>query len=159
MEEILKLIEQDARRTPAQLAELTGKSESEVQAVITEAERGGIIVRYKGMIHWEKVGVEKLYAFIEVRVTPERGMGFDAIADRLLGFPEVHSLYLLSGAYDLHVVVEGEHMKEIAYFVAEKLAPLEGVLSTATHFVLKKYKVDGEILEHKEEVRRLPVTP
>jgi len=159
VEEVLKLLEQDARRTPAQIAELTGKPESKVLEIIAEAERKRIIVRYKTMVNWEKAGVEKLYAFIEVKVTPERGMGFDSIAERLLGFPEVHSLYLLSGAYDLHVVVEGEHMKEIAFFVAEKLAPLEGVLSTATHFVLKQYKVNGEVLEHQEEARRLPVTP
>nr|NIM07352.1 Lrp/AsnC family transcriptional regulator [Armatimonadota bacterium]NIO76137.1 Lrp/AsnC family transcriptional regulator [Armatimonadota bacterium]NIO98833.1 Lrp/AsnC family transcriptional regulator [Armatimonadota bacterium] len=125
---------------------------------IAEAEEKGLIVKYKGVINWDKVGLDEVFAFIEVRVTPQRGVGFDAVAERIQGFPEVHSLYLMSGAYDLHVVVKGKTMREVAYFVAEKLAPLEGVQSTATHFVLKRYKMDGDIMEPKPPPERLPIS-
>ena len=154
---ILTMLEQEGRLSAAQIAERLGKPKKEIEARIAELEKKGIIRRYKAVINWEKTGVEDVFAFIEVKVTPQRGRGFDAVAERILQFPEVHSLYLLSGAYDLHVVVQGRSMKEVAYFVAEKLAPLENVQSTATHFVLKKYKVDGDLLEIKEEAKRLPV--
>jgi DNA-binding Lrp family transcriptional regulator len=158
LREVLQLLEDDARRTPSKLAELSGLSTATVRRLIERAQADGIIRRYKGIINWERVGEERVFAFIEVRATPERGRGFDAVAERLLGFPEVHSLYLMSGDYDLHVVVQGANMREVAYFVADKLAPLEGVQSTATHFVLKRFKIDGDVLEEKEEVRRLPVS-
>mgnify|MGYP005840480809 CR=1 FL=1 len=159
MEELLELLESDARLTPAQLAERTGRSEEEVKAVIGRLEAGGVIRRYKTVVDWERAGVEHVYGFIEVRVSPEREVGFDAVAERIMQFPEVHSLYLMSGTYDLLVVVQGRSMREVAFFVAEKLAPLEHVLSTATHFVLKRYKVDGDMLAERAEIKRLPVTP
>ena len=159
MEEILQLLTDDARLTPAQLAERTGKPEAEVKQTISDLEAKGVIHGYKAIVNWEKAGVEHVYGFIEVKVTPQRGLGFDAVAARLMEFPEVHSLYLMSGAYDLLVVVQGKTMREVAYFVAERLATLESVLSTATHFVLKRYKVDGDVLEERAEVQRLPVTP
>jgi DNA-binding Lrp family transcriptional regulator len=159
MEELLQLLADDARLTSAQIAERTGRAEQEVKAAIKQLEREGVIRRYKTVVDWEKAGVEHVYGFIEVRVSPERGVGFDAVAERIMGFPEVHSLYLMSGTYDLLVVVQGKTMREVAFFVAEKLAPLEHVLSTASHFVLKRYKVDGDVLAERAEVKRLPVTP
>lgn len=159
MEEILQLLTEEARLTPGQIAERTGKSEAEVKALIAELETKGVIRGYKAVVNWEKAGIEHVYGFIEVKVTPQRGQGFDTVAARLMEFPEVHSLYLMSGAYDLMVVVQGKTMREVAYFVAERLAPLDTVLSTATHFVLKRYKVDGDVLEERTEEKRLPVTP
>jgi DNA-binding Lrp family transcriptional regulator len=159
MEEILQLLVQDARLTPAQIAERTGQPEADVAKTIANLEARGVIRGYKAVVDWDKAGVEYVYGFIEVKVTPQRGLGFDSVAARLMEFPEVHSLYLMSGAYDLMVVVQGKTMREVAYFVAERLAPLETVLSTATHFVLKRYKVDGDIFEERTEVTRLPVTP
>jgi len=159
MEQILRILAEDGRLTAAQIAERTGRAEAEVKALIAEAEKKGIIVKYKAIINWDKIGVDEVFAFIEVKVTPQRKVGFDAVAERIMGFPEVHALYLISGDHDLHVVVRGKTMREAAYFVAEKLAPLEGVQSTATHFVLKRYKMDGDILEPKAEPERLAVTP
>lgn len=159
MEEILQLLAADARLGAAQIAERTGRPEAEVKQAIAKLERDGVIRRYKTVIDWEKAGIDHVYGFIEVRVSPERGVGFDAVADRIMEFPEVHSLYLMSGTYDLLVVVQGKTMRDVAYFVAEKLAPLEHVLSTATHFVLRRYKVDGDVLTERTEPTRLPVTP
>jgi DNA-binding Lrp family transcriptional regulator len=156
---VLELLADDARLTAAQIAERTGRREEEVAAAIKKLEADGVIRRYKTVIEWEKIGGERVYGFIEVRVSPERGAGFDAVAERIMQFSEVHSLYLMSGTYDLLVVVEGKSMREVAFFVAEKLAPLDHVLSTATHFVLKRYKVDGDVLAERQEVKRLPVTP
>ena len=157
--QILTMLEQDGRLTARQIAERLGRPEKEIKARIAELEQKGILRRYKAVINWEKTGAEDVFAFIEVKVAPQRGLGFDAVAERILQFPEVHSLYLMSGAYDLHVVVQGKSMKEVAFFVAEKLAPLEGIVGTATHFVLRKYKVDGDVMETKEEPKRLAVTP
>jgi len=159
MEEVLQLLAGDARLTAAQIAERVGRTEEEVTRAIERLEKSRVIRRYKTVIDWEKAGAERVYGFIEVRVSPERGVGFDAVAERIMQFPEVHSLYLMSGTYDLLVVVEGKGMREVAFFVAEKLAPLEHVLSTATHFVLKPYKVDGDVLVERSELKRLPVTP
>ena len=159
MEEVLQLLAEDARLTPAQIAERVGRAEEEVVAAIKKLEAAGVIRRYKTVVDWDKAGIEHVYGFIEVRVSPQRGVGFDAVAERIMAFPEVHSLYLMSGTYDLLVVVQGRSMREVAFFVAEKLAPLEHVLSTATHFVLKKYKVDGDVMAERAEVKRLPVTP
>ncbi|MDI6703602.1 MAG: Lrp/AsnC family transcriptional regulator [bacterium] len=159
MKEILKILEQDAKVSPEKIATMVGLSVEEVKEKISELEKKKAIIKYRTVVDWEKAGEEVVYAFIEVKVTPERDHGFDAVASRIYRFPEVHSLYLMAGDYDLSVVIEGKSMKEIAYFVAEKLAPLEQVQSTATHFVLKRYKVDGVILEGKEEDRRLPITP
>ncbi|MEW6095556.1 MAG: Lrp/AsnC family transcriptional regulator [bacterium] len=157
--EILKILERDAKATPDKIATMVGIPEAEVVSKIKEFKDKGIIIQYKTLIDWEKAGEEVVYAFIDVKVTPERDVGFDAVAKRIYNFREVHSLYLLSGTYDLSVVVEGKSMKEVAYFVAEKLATLDHVQGTVSHFVLKKYKVDGEILEPAQEDKRLAVTP
>jgi DNA-binding Lrp family transcriptional regulator len=159
MEEILQLLTEDARLTPAQIAERVGRSTAEVQEIIVKLEKDKVIRRYKTVVDWERVGIEHVFGFIEVRCAPQRGVGFDAVAERIMEFPEVHSLYLMSGAYDFLVVVQGKTMRDIAYFVAEKLAPLDHVVGTATHFVLKPYKVDGDIMVDRAEVKRLPVTP
>ena len=157
-EQILQILQEDAHTTPAQIAERLGRSPAWVRKQIKQLEAQGVIHKYKAVINWEKAAHERVFAFIEVKVAPQRGVGFDAVAERILRFPEVHSLYLMSGAYDLHVVVQGDNMKEVAYFVAEKLAPLENIQSTATHFVLKRYKVDGDIFAVLEIAERLPVT-
>ncbi|MCL6520324.1 MAG: Lrp/AsnC family transcriptional regulator [Armatimonadetes bacterium] len=159
MKEILKILEQDARLGAEEIATMTGKSVEEVRQIIERCEREGIIRRYKTVIDWEKVGEERVYAFIDVKVSPERGVGFDDIAERIYRFPEVHSVYLVSGTHDLRVVVGGHHMKEVAFFVAEKLATIDRVQSTSTHFLLKKYKEDGDIFAPPEEDHRLAVTP
>jgi DNA-binding Lrp family transcriptional regulator len=154
--EILNVLEKDAKLTPEKIGVMLGIGEERVKEHIERLEKEGVIIKYKALIDWEKLEEEKVFAFIDVKVTPERGKGFDAIAARLYEYPEVHSLYLMSGSYDLSCVVEGRSMKEIAFFVAERLATLEGVQSTTTHFLLKKYKVDGVVLR-KEEDRRLEI--
>jgi DNA-binding Lrp family transcriptional regulator len=159
LKRILKILENDARTSVAQVAEMVGRPEEEVRCFIEECERKRIIRRYKTVIDWEKAGVERVFAFIDVKVSPAREVGFDDVAARIYGFPEVHSVYLVSGDNDLRVVVEGKTMKEVAFFVAEKLATIDRVQSTATYFLLKKYKEDEEILAEPEEDRRLAVTP
>ncbi len=160
MLDILRMLEQDGRLTADQLAERSGRPVEEVRRIVAQAEQSGIIRKYKAVIDWERVeGNEDTYAFIEVKVTPQRNFGFDTIAERIMRFPEVQSLYLLSGSYDLHVVVKGRDLRDIARFVTSKLAALDSVLSTTTHFVLRCYKVDGDILEDGEAPERLPVTP
>jgi DNA-binding Lrp family transcriptional regulator len=157
--QILKILEDDARTTPAEIATRLGKNEKEISEAIKGLERDGMIRRYKAIIDWEKAGREQVFAFIDVRVTPSRGVGFDEVARRIYQYPEVHSVYLVSGDYDLRVVVEGKTMRDVAFFVAEKLATLEGVLSTRSNFMLKKYKTDGEIFEEPARDARLAVTP
>jgi DNA-binding Lrp family transcriptional regulator len=159
MLEILHMLELDGHLTVEQLAERTGRSEAEVQALIADAEERGIIRKYKAVIDWKRVEDTQLTsAFIEVKVTPQREFGFDAIAERIMRFPEVRSLYLLSGSYDLHAVVVGKDLREIANFVTTKLAALDTVLSTTTHFVLKDYKIDGDVMEEIETPDRLPIS-
>jgi len=155
--EILKILENDARTTAKQIASMTGASVAEVTKLIKQAEADQTILKYKAIINWDKVGEEQVWASIEVRVTPQRDVGFDAIAERIYRFPQAHSVYLVSGAYDLLVLVVGKTMRDVADFVSQKLAPLEGVQGTVTHFVLKRYKEAGEILEGKEEAKRQPV--
>ena len=159
MKELLELLEANDRLTPAELGVMLGMSEDEVKAKIAALEADKVILDYRAMVNWEKAGVEKVSAVIEVRVTPQRDVGFDEIAERIYRFDEVKSVYLMSGAYDLIVLIEGTTMKEVALFVSQKLATIENVLSTATHFVLKKYKLEGVILEDREEVERLVVAP
>ncbi len=157
--QILKILERDARTTPEQVAVMVGKSEAEVAEAIHRLEASGVIRRYKAIIDWEKAGSELVFAFIDVRVSPSRGVGYDDVARRIYQYPEVHSVYLVSGDYDLRVVVEGTTMRDVAFFVAEKLAPLDGVLSTRTNFLLKKYKSDGDLFEDATTDERLAVTP
>ena len=157
--DILSVLEQDARTTPAQIAAMTGATEDAVREQIKTLEENGVIRRYKTVINWEKVGKELIYAFIDVKVSPMRGVGFDAVAERIYRYPEVTSVYLVSGEYDLRVVVTGSTMQEIAYFVSEKLSTIDRVHATASHFVLKRYKVDSDIFEEPTEDKRLAVAP
>lgn len=159
MKEILELIENNARLTPGQIAAMLDMKEEEVARIIKEMEDKKIILGYFTLINWDKVGEEKVSAIIEVKISPQREVGFDVVAERIYRFPEVRSVRLMSGAYDLAVFIEGHTMKEVAYFVAQKLATIENVLSTATHFVLKTYKHHGTIVEDGEEDRRLVITP
>ncbi len=157
--ELLRVLEKDARISESKIAEMLGVTEKEVKKKIAEFEKKGIIRKYKTVINWEKFGKEKVYALIDVKVIPQRDKGYDSVAERIMRFPEVKNLYLVSGLYDLSVLVQGDTMKEVASFVAEKLAPLEQVQSTATHFLLKIYKEDGDILVEREKNKRLAITP
>jgi DNA-binding Lrp family transcriptional regulator len=159
VKELLELLEANDRLTPDELAAMLGISPDEVRAKIAALEAEKVILDYRAMINWEKAGVEKVAAVIEVKVTPQRDVGFDDIAERIYRFDEVKSVFLMSGAYDLLVMVEGTTMKEVAQFVSQKLATIENVLSTATHFMLKKYKLEGVILEEAEKIERLVVSP
>lgn len=156
---LLDLLREDARRNPELLATLVGSSLEETKQAIAELEADHIIVKYATVVNAHKLGDEKVTALIEVQITPQRGRGFDAIAERVYLFPQVKSVYLMSGAYDLLVEVEGRNLQEVASFVSDKLSPLESVLSTKTHFILKKYKQDGVIFEDPEDDRRLLITP
>jgi DNA-binding Lrp family transcriptional regulator len=159
MKKIFEALEKDGRLTPEQISTMTGMSVNEVKKAIKKAEQDRAILKYKAVIDWTKLGEEQVWALVEVKVVPQRGVGFDAIAERIYRFPQARSVYLASGTYDLAVLVAGKTMQEIAVFVSEKLAPLETVQGTVTHFILKKYKEDGEILGGGEGVKRLPVTP
>lgn len=149
MEEILEILEKNGRASVEEIALMLDKSVEEVQAAIRKLEEDNVIVGYNTLINWEKSSKENVVALIEVKVTPQRGQGFDKVAERIYRYPQVKACYLMSGGFDLTVIIEGKNMKEVALFVAEKLAPLESVLSTATHFVLKKYKEEGIIFEEK----------
>ena len=158
-EAILKAIETNSKRTVVDLAAMFGASEESISHELTELEKERIICGYHTLINWDKTSIDKVTALIEVRVTPQRGEGFDKIAERIYLFKEVKSLYLMSGGFDFTVIIEGATMKEVALFVGQKLAPLEAVLSTATHFVLKKYKDYGFILDEEQTDQRMAVTP
>ncbi len=154
MEEILEILEKNSKATAEEIAIMLGLPLEEVEAAIKNYEDKKVIVGYSTLVNWDKAKKEKVTALIEVKVTPQRGLGFDNIADRIYKFPEVTACYLMSGGFDLTVIIEGRTMKEVALFVSEKLAPLESVQSTATHFVLKKYKDKGTIFEEKHVDRR-----
>ncbi len=147
MEEILEILEKDSKISEKQIATMLNISEEEVQESIKKFQEDNIILGYNTLINWEKTGKESVTALIELKVTPQRGQGFDKVAERIYRYPQVKACYLMSGGFDLTVIVKGKTMKEVALFVAEKLAPLESVLSTGTHFVLKKYKDKGTIFE------------
>jgi DNA-binding Lrp family transcriptional regulator len=155
--EILKVLENDARATTKQIAAMTGLSGTEVTRLIKQAENDRIILKYKTIVNWSRAGEEQIWALIEVKITPQQEVGFDSVAERIYRFPQVRTAYLLSGTYDLLVVATGKTMHEIADFVAQELAPIEGVQGTVTHFVLKRYKEDGEIIEGGGEAKRQPV--
>jgi DNA-binding Lrp family transcriptional regulator len=159
MNEILRILEEDARKTPQQIATMTGIPLSKVKETIKQAEHDRTILRYKAMVNWDKLGDEQVTALVEVRLEPQRDVGFGAIAERIYRFPEARSVYLLSGTYDLAVFVTSKTMQEVASFVTQKLAPLDGVRGTVTHFLLKRYKEDGEILEGEERPKRVPFMP
>ncbi len=146
--EILKLLEKDCRNTPAQIAAMLGASEAAVSAAIAELEADKTILGYKAMVDWDKTGEETVTALIEVKVTPQRGDGFDRIAERIYQFEEVESMYLMSGAYDFTVIISGRTLKEVANFVSARLSTIDGVIGTATHFILRKYKEKHTIFEN-----------
>ena len=143
--ELLEVLEKDARLTNEQIAVMLDKESGDIAKIIEEYTEAGIILGYKTLIDWDKTSRELVNAVIELKVTPQIDRGFDKVAERIYNYPEVESLYLMSGSYDLLVILEGKTMREVALFVAQKLAPIEGVISTATHFVLRKYKDKGVI--------------
>ncbi len=156
---ILDIIRNNSKIETVDLAAMLGENEDEIKREIAEMESANIICGYHTLINWDKTNTERVTALIEVKVTPQRGEGFDKIAERIYRFKEVSAVYLMSGGFDLTVIIEGSTMKEVALFVGQKLAPLESVLSTATHFVLKKYKEYGIILDEEKKDQRMAVTP
>ena len=158
-ESMLEILTRDAKISVEDIARQLNVSKQKVQRYIKRLEQDRIILRYKRLINWERIKEYEVRALIEVKVTPMRGVGFDSVAESIYRFPEVSSVYLLSGSYDLLVQVEGPNLKEVSLFVSEKLATLDNVQSTVTHFLLKKYKEDGEIFVEQPGTKRLPVTP
>ena len=138
---------------------MLGTTKEDIASLIKDMEKEGVICGYPTLINWDKIENEKVTALIEVKVTPQRGEGFDRVAERIYKFEEVESVYLMSGGYDLTVMIEGRSMKEVAHFVSSKLAPMDSVISTVTHFVLKKYKEHGIPLVHKKKDERMLITP
>ncbi|MDE4542635.1 MULTISPECIES: Lrp/AsnC family transcriptional regulator [unclassified Thermoanaerobacterium] len=157
--DIVELLHENSRLTDKQISVITGLSEDEVKDIVKSLEEEKVILKYSTLVNWEKTEKEVVRALIDVRVTPQQGQGFNAIAERIGQYDEVKSVSLISGGYDLSVEVEGKTMKEIAIFVAERLAPIDGVLSTTTHFILKRYKQDGVFFTDGPEDKRLVVTP
>lgn len=153
-ENILRVIEKNSRIDIKELAVILGMDEITVANELKAMEEEGVICGYHTLIDWEKTSIETVSALIEVKVTPQRGQGFDNIAERIYQYPEVNAVYLISGGYDLLVSLEGKSLKEVSSFVSDKLSTLESVLSTATHFVLKKYKDHGTILGKNDEDKR-----
>ena len=156
---ILNILTEDARTPISQIAVMLGETESTIADTIARLERQRIILKYPALVNWERVDVDQVEAMIEVRVTPQRGEGFEAIAEQIYRFEEVSSVYLMSGGYDLLVNMKARTMRQLALFVAEKLSTIEHVISTATHFVLKKYKDQGVLMDETTEDLRLKVTP
>ena len=147
---LLKLLEDDARLSTEQLSVMLDAPKAEIDKKLAELEGNGTILGYKAMIDWEKTDREYVTALIDVKLSPQRDRGFDKIAEKIFNYPEVQAVYLMSGAYDLSVLIEGKTMKEVAYFVSQKLAPIESIISTATHFVLHKYKDKGVVYGYSE---------
>jgi len=160
MNEILEILEKNARTTPEEMAKMLGMKVAAVKSAVKKLEKDGVILKYRAVVNKELVREEDsgVRALIEVRVTPQKNLGFDHIAERIYRFPEVTSCYLISGTYDLLVVVEGKSIHTVSSFVAEKLSPMENVRGTVTHFILKKYKEDGDILKQPERSRRPAIT-
>lgn len=159
MEEILNILDKEKGNVSrAKIAQMLGMEEKEVADKIEKMEKENVIVGYKTIVNWDKTDKDVIVALIELRITPQRGEGFDKVAERIYKYPQVKSLYLMSGAYDLAVTIEGKSMKEVALFVAQKLAPMDSIISTATHFVLKKYKEEGIVFEDDEKDTRQVIT-
>lgn len=158
MDEILEILEKNSRVTIPELAQMTGRREDEIKEEIKRLEKESVILKYTTVINKDKTD-SIVQALIEVKVIPQRGIGYDSVAERIINFPEVVTAYLISGTYDIHVVVEGSDLKEVATFVSEKLATLDQVTGTVTHFLLKKYKEHGVIFHEKEPNKRQPITP
>ena len=159
MEEILNILDKEKGNVSrAKIAQMLGMEEKEVADKIEKMEKENVIVGYKTIVNWDKTDKDVVVALIELRITPQRGEGFDKVAERIYKYPQVKSLYLMSGAYDLAATIEGKSMKEVALFVAQKLAPMDSIISTATHFVLKKYKEEGIVFEDDEKDTRQVIT-
>ena len=159
MEEILNILDKEKGNVSrAKIAQMLGMEEKEVADKIEKMEKENVIVGYKTIVNWDKTDKDVVVALIDLRITPQRGEGFDKVAERIYKYPQVKSLYLMSGAYDLSVTIEGKSMKEVALFVAPKLAPMDSIISTATHFVLKKYKEEGIVFEDDEKDTRQVIT-
>ena len=159
MEEILNILDKEKGNVSrAKIAQMLGMEEKEVADKIEKMEKENVIVGYKTIVNWDKTDKDVVVALIELRITPQRGEGFDKVAERIYKYPQVKSLYLMSGAYDLAVTIEGKSMKEVALFVAQRLAPMDSIISTATHFVLKKYKEEGIVFEDDEKDTRQVIT-
>jgi DNA-binding Lrp family transcriptional regulator len=159
MDPLLKLLHENAALKPAQLAAMLNLSEAQVVAKIKAYEADHVILGYRTVLNEEKLGRDMVRAVIEVKITPERGGGFDRLAERIAKYAEVQSCHLMSGGYDLFVVVEGNNLREVASFVSEKLATIQGVISTATHFMLRAYKEQGILMKREQAEERLAVTP
>ena len=159
MDPLLKLLHENAALKPPQLAAMLGVPEAQVAAQIKAYEASDVILGYRAVLNEEKLGRDIVRAVIEVKITPERGGGFDRLAERVAKYSEVHSCHLMSGGYDLLVVVEGSNLREVATFVSEKLATIQGVISTATHFMLKAYKEQGILVKREQNDERLAVSP
>ena len=157
LKEILKILQDDGRATSKQISVMTDIPGVEVSKLIEQAEKDRTILKYKAIVNWDKVEDEQVWALIEVKLTPEKDVGFDHITENIYRFPQTRTVYLVSGTYDLFVLVVGKTNHEIADFVSQKLSHIEGVQGTVTQFVLKRYKEDGEIVEGKEEIKRQPV--
>lgn len=158
-EELLAIIEKNSRIDLKELAVILGVEEIDVVNELAALEAEGVICGYHTLINWEQTNIDKVTALIEVRVTPQRGQGFDSIAERIYKYPEVRSVYLISGGYDLMIILEGKTLREVSNFVSDKLSTLDTVLSTATHFILKKYKDHGTVLASKKQDEREMITP
>jgi len=158
-EQILAFLEKNSHIDLQELAIILGAEEASIANEVSKMEKEKIICGYHTLIDWDKTATEKVTALIEVRVTPQRGQGFDSIAERIYNYPDVKSVYLISGAYDLMVILEGKSLKEVSQFVSDKLSTLDYVLSTATHFILKKYKDHGTVFAKKNKGERMLVTP
>ena len=159
MDEILRILDKEQGRIDrSKIAAMLRMDETEVAAKMAEMEKNNVIVGDKTIVNWDKTDRDVVTALIELRITPQRGEGFDKVAKRIYKYPQVRSLYLMSGAYDLAVTIEGKSMKEVALFVAQKLAPMDSIISTATHFVLKKYKEEGIVFEDDEKDTRQVIT-
>lgn len=159
MDPLLKLLRENAALKPAELASMLGTTEADVRTRIKVYEDDQVILAYRTVLNEERLGLETVRALIEVKITPERGGGFDRLAERIAKYQEVSSCYLMSGGYDLLVVVEGKSLKTVSTFVSEKLATIQGVLSTATHFMLKPYKEQGVLMRRETNDERLAVSP
>lgn len=157
LKDVLKILEDDARINSKQIATMTGSSTGAITKLVKKAEKDRVILKYKTVINWDRVEDEKVWALIEVKVTPEPDAGFDTIAERISRFQQVRSAYLASGTYDLLLVMVGKTEHEIADFVTQKLSHIDGVQGVVTHFVLKRYKEDGEVLDEGQGVKRQPV--
>lgn len=159
MRELLEILEKNSRVSVGELASMLQKSEYEIEKEISRLEREKIILSYGALINWERYGDDTVTAVIEINLTPQREVGFDAIAERIYRFDEVRTVYLMSGNFDLLVIIEGKSLKDVANFVATRLSTIEGVTQTRSHFMLKAYKKDGVIIDDEEQDRRLVVSP